>query len=349
MKKILNLIVSDDIDKILEHKLPWHDLDGSTVIISGASGFLPSYIVHVLSELKERGSNIRIVGLVRNLEKAKIRFSNLLEKIELLEQDIAKPLSRGIPKADFIVHAASQASPKYYGIDPVGTISANTIGTHQLLQHAKYSNCRSFLFFSSGEVYGEPINDSQSITELDFGYLNPTTLRACYAESKRVAETMCIAWYEQYGVPTKIVRPFHTYGPGMVLDDGRVFSDFVSDVVASRDIVLKSDGLAMRPFCYISDATLGFLTVMLKGEIGQAYNVGNPKNEISMLDLANTIVGLFPERRIGVRFDIKDGNKNYLKSPISRSNPSIDKISALGWSPSIDIRNGFKRTILSFL
>ena len=349
MKEKSNLIVSDDIQKILEHKLPWHDFDGSTVIISGASGFLPSYIVYVLSELKERGSNIRIVGLVRNLEKAKIKFSNLLEKIELIEQDIAQPLSKDIPKADFIVHAASQASPKYYGVDPVGTISANTIGTHQLLQHAKYSNCRSFLFFSSGEVYGEPINSSQSITELDFGYLNPTTLRACYAESKRVAETLCIAWYEQYGVPTKIVRPFHTYGPGMALDDGRVFSDFVSDVVASRDIVLKSDGLAMRPFCYISDATLGFLTVMLKGDIGQAYNVGNPKNEISMLDLANILAGLFPERGVGVKFDIKEGNKNYLKSPIARSNPSIEKMAALGWLPSIDIKTGFKRTILSFM
>lgn len=135
----------------------------------------------------------------------------------------------------------------------------------------------------------------------------------------------------------------------MDLNDGRVFADFVANVVAGRDIVLKSDGLARRPFCYISDATEGFLTVLLKGESCQAYNVANPGTEISIRDLAQTVAGLFPERGVGVRFDIPPASNAYLKSPIVRSCPSIAKINALGWQPKVGIVEGFGRTIQSFL
>lgn len=174
-------------------------------------------------------------------------------------------------------------------------------------------------------------------------------VRSCYAESKRVGETMCVSWYQQYGLNTSVVRPFHTYGPGMALDDGRVFADFVSDVVASRDIVLKSDGLARRPFCYIADATLGFLTVLLKGGAAQAYNVANPSAEVSMIELANTLSGLFPERGVNVKFQVLGSAREYLKSPIKRQCPSINKILGLDWHPEIGIEAGFYRTVKSYL
>jgi UDP-glucuronate decarboxylase len=145
------------------------------------------------------------------------------------------------------------------------------------------------------------------------------------------------------------VRPFHTYGPGMALDDGRVFADFVADVVAKRDIILKSDGLAIRPFCYIADATLGFLTVLLKGGEAQAYNVGNPEAEISIRDLATVVAGLFPKRGIRTQFNMSESSNSYLKSPVSRACPSIEKIKTLGWVPFVSIENGFRRTIQSFL
>ena len=164
-----------------------------------------------------------------------------------------------------------------------------------------------------------------------------------------MGETMCVAWAQQYGLHASVVRPFHTYGPGMALDDGRVFADFVADVVACRDIVLKSDGLAQRPFCYIADATEGFLTVLLKGETAQAYNVANPSTDISMRDLAHTVAGLFPERGVGVRFDVSPASNAYIKSPILRLCPSIEKMARLGWKPQIGVAEGFRRTILSYL
>jgi UDP-glucuronate decarboxylase len=174
-------------------------------------------------------------------------------------------------------------------------------------------------------------------------------VRACYGESKRMGEAMCAAWAAQYGLHASVVRPFHTYGPGMALDDGRVFADFVADVVAGRDIVLNSDGAALRPFCYIADATLGFLSVLLKGASGEAYNVGNPHAELSIRALASLLAGLYPERAIGTRFNVPAAGDAYLKSPIERSCPSIAKIAALGWAPSTGAAEGFRRTIDSFL
>jgi UDP-glucuronate decarboxylase len=342
-----NPVVSQDVAHILTQPLPWRLLNGATVVVSGAGGFLPTYMLETLAVLNERGANLRVVGLVRNLEKARGRLGHLASKgVELMQQDIAETLRADVPKADFIVHAASQASPRYYGADPVGTLEANTTGTQQMLCLAKRSDCKSFLFFSSGEVYGVPLSGTKRVAETDYGYLDPATVRACYAESKRMGETLCVSWYHQFGVPARIVRPFHTYGPGLDLNDGRVFADFVADVLARRSITLKSDGLAVRPFCYLADATAGFFTVLLKGEAGKAYNVGNPDAEISIKDLAHLLVGLFPEMGLSVNHLSPDPPAaGYLQSQITRSTPDIDRMIALGWQPSTGLSEGFKRTV----
>jgi len=135
----------------------------------------------------------------------------------------------------------------------------------------------------------------------------------------------------------------------MSLTDGRVFADFVADIVARRDIVLKSDGLAIRPFCYLADATIAFFTILLLGETGQAYNVGNPDAEISVGDLAELLVGLYPQRDLKVvRGQAAPVSSGYLQSPISRSKPDVARMAALGWRPITDLREGFRRTIQSF-
>ncbi len=243
----------------------------------------------------------------------------------------------------------SQASPKYFGSDPVGTLKANVLGTYNLLELARIKHINTFLYFSSGEVYGQVPEDRIPTPEDFFGFIDPTNVRSCYAESKRIAETMCVSWAYQFGVNAKIVRPFHTYGPGMALDDGRVFADFVSDIVNKRNIIMKSDGLARRAFCYLADATIGFFTVLLKGENNQAYNVGNDKGETSIIDLAHLLVSLFPE--LGLQVIQRPGEKQtgYLQSKIVRNCPSIEKIMKLGWQPYFSIAEGFHRTIRSFL
>lgn len=345
----MNPIIQEDVNKILSADLPWHLFKNKTIVVSGAAGFLPAYMVECLAELNRRQGNIRIIGLVRNIKKATTRLSHLLRHgVELFHHDISLPLPPEFPRADYVIHAASQASPKFYSVDPVGTLKANSLGTAYLLDYAKDSKAVGFLFFSSGEVYGQPLSIEELLKETDFGYLDPVDVRSCYGESKRIGETMCASWAKQYGLHTTIVRPFHTYGPGMALDDGRVFADFVADILNNRDIRLKSDGSAMRLFCYLADATLGFFTVMLKGQTGAAYNVGNPDAEISIADLAQTLVDLFPERKLSVVFESQCINSSYMKSPVHRSCPSIAKVNDIGWHPVCGIPEGFKRTISSF-
>lgn len=342
-------IIKEDLAHIVASDLPWQQLRNKTILVTGGAGFLAAYLIKaILTANHAHNLNLRIICVARHIDSAKTRLSGYLGKSELivLEHDISRPLPADFPHADYIVHAASQASPKYYGTDPVGTLMANTIGTQHLLQHAISSQTERFLFFSSGEVYGIPVNPEDEVAELDYGYIDPMNVRSCYAESKRMGETMCASWAHQYGLHTCVVRPFHTYGPGMALDDGRVFADFVADVVNHRDIILKSDGLAKRPFCYIADATIGFLCVLLKGAKGEAYNVGNPHAEISIRDLASTLTKLFPERNLKTHIEVPA--TAYLKSPISRSCPSTTKIEQLNWSPATSIEEGFRRTVLSF-
>lgn len=344
-----NPVVQEDLDYIVSTAdLPWFEFAGTTVLVTGANGILPAYIVETLLYLNERHNiPVRILGLVRSKDRAMRRFSNQIrnKNLHLLVQDVCDPVEVGGP-VDFIIHAAGQASPKYFGADPVGTLKANIIGTYNLLELAREKRCKSFLYFSSGEVYGN-VNHSP-ISETDYGYVDPMALRSCYAESKRMGETMCVSWFHQHGVPVRIVRPFHTYGPGMSLTDGRVFADFVANVVERQNIVLKSSGDAIRAFCYLADATVGFFTVLFKGVNAEAYNIGSDTCEISIRDLAEVMVNLFPEYGLCVVWENNKQPTGYLQSRVNKVVPDITKVRALGWAPVFSIEEGFRRTVESY-
>lgn len=348
----VNPVIREDLENIIKAKLPWELLRKKTILVAGGAGFLAAYLIKsLLLASRLKGLNIRIICIIRRAQSAEVRFSNYFgaSDFSIFQHDITRPLPNDFPRADFIIHSASQASPQYYGVDPIGTLLPNSTGTMHLLNHAIRSKTEKFLFFSSGEIYGIPVNPDRLVGEKDYGYLDPLTVRSSYAESKRIGETMSAAWAEHHGLHTCIVRPFHTYGPGMALDDGRVFADFVADVVAKRDIVLNSDGGAKRSFCYLADATIGFLTVLLLGAKAEAYNVGNPDAELSIGELATVLSELFPERGVATRFKALEISNKYLQSPISRCCPAIDKIRHLGWFPTTGVKEGFRRTIQSFL
>lgn len=349
---MLHPIVKEDLEFIVNHPVAWDKLANATVLISGANGFLPGYLVESLLYLNEaKQLNITVLALVRNKEKADKRFSHHAGRTDLrfLVGDVSEPLNIGEDlRIDFIIHAASQASPLYYSVDPIGTQNANTLGTTNLLKLAREKQVKSFLFFSSGEVYGELKEHQIPTRENDYGSLDPMILRSCYGESKRMGENICICWLHQYQVPVKVVRPFHTYGPGMDLKDGRVFADFVSDIVHNRDIVMKSAGTDVRAFCYLADATVGFFKVLLEGTDGEAYNVGSAK-ETSIRDLAHELVGLFPEKKLQVVINESVVSQNYVRSSIRRSCPDISKMKSLNWEPYYSVGEGFRRTILSYM
>lgn len=344
-------IVSDDIKKICAAPLPWDELAGRSVLVTGAAGLLATYLVETLLAIGERKSAaaVNVIALVRNREKAEQRFASHSNRrnLRFLVQNVCDPLPDDL-HADVILHAASQASPKYYGSDPVGTLRANTVGTDNALRLAVRSQCRRFLFVSSSEVYGSVPPEQNPIAESELGSVNPLAVRSCYAEGKRAGETLCVSYCHQHGVPAVIVRPFHTYGPGLAADDGRVFADFVADIVAGRDIVMTSDGSARRAFCYVRDAIAGFFTAMFQGKPGEAYNVGNDDAEVSVRELAETLVGLFPEKRLKAVFQKSAPQAGYIASAVARNCPDTRKIRSLGWKPTIGIAEGFRRTIESY-
>ncbi|MBS1833469.1 MAG: NAD-dependent epimerase/dehydratase family protein [Acidobacteria bacterium] len=335
-------VLEEDLRTIAAASLPWHLLRNRRLLITGANGFLPSYMVETALHLNERhNAGIEILALVRDRAKAERRFGG--KRIHYIVQDVRDPYT-GPRDVDFIVHAASQASPKYLGSDPVGTFEANVFGTRHMLELAHTANAQSLLYFSSGEVYGSIDPARIPTVEHTYGELDPLNVRCSYGEAKRAGESLSICWWKQHGVPVKIVRPFHTYGPGMALDDGRIFADLVADVVARRNLKLNSDGLATRAFCYLADATIAFFKVLLEGENGQAYNVGSP-NETSIRNLAGILCGLYPERGLGVEYARRDDASTYIPSTISRSCPDIGRLRALGWEPRTSIADGFARTI----
>jgi len=342
-------VVTADLELLTSHyDIPWDELSGKTVLVTGAAGFLAAYMIETMLFLNEtKKLNITVLAVARNRNRFNQRFSIHLSRPDLIciEQDICSPVTES-HQIDFIIHAASQASPKYYDSDPVGTLSSNTLGTAHLLDLARKNGVEGFLYFSSAEVYGEASHIPTS--ETDYGYIDPLEVRSCYAESKRMGENMCVSWNHQFDVPAKIIRPFHTYGPGMRLDDGRVYADFVSDAVKGRDIVLKSDGLARRSFCYLADATAGFWMVLLCGENAQAYNIGNPNGEISIRDLASVVAGLGNGNSINIKFEHRKMSENYCPTKISVTCPDITLAKSIGWEPVTSIENGFRNTIKSY-
>ena len=340
-------VIEEDLGFISAADLPWGRFEGRTVLVSGASGFLPAYMVETLLYLNEgchRHAPTTVVGLVRNEAKARRRFAAYDGRpdLRILVQDVCEE-TRWDGAVDFIVHAASAASPKYFGSDPVGTLSANVLGTRHLRELARARRSSGFLFVSSGEVYGRVDPEKMPLREDTFGCVDPLDVRSCYGESKRMGENMCVCWGHQHGVPAVIARPFHTYGPGMSLD-----ADFVADVVRRRPIVLHSDGLALRPFCYITDVILGFFTLLLRGAVGHAYNLGNEHAEISIRDLAHLLSGLMPGDRLEVIHAAGTPAPGYLPSRLSRNLPDTTRARELGWSPKVGLEEGFRRTIRSF-
>ncbi len=340
-----------DVAEIARRELPWHKLSGARVVVTGAAGFLGGYVVRALLGLHRLGNvdrPVSVVGWVREAARARRRLADVVDdpNFKLREWDLSRLTVPDDEQPDYVVHAASQASPRFFGTDPVGTLLPNTIGTAALLEWLRRGSCKAFVFVSSSEVYGTARSDGQ-LDENRPGEVDPATVRACYAESKRMGETMCVAWQHQHGIPTFIVRPFHTYGPGLLPDDGRVFADFAFNVVRGENIVMTSDGSARRAYCYASDAIAGLLTVLLLGEPGRPYNLGNPAGELSVRELAELLVGLFPEKKLVV--ERRPAPAGYLQSSYDRLTPDVSRLEALGWRAEVSPAAGFRRMINTYL
>lgn len=343
-----DVIRSSDVANIIKAPLNWEHLSGEKILVTGASGFIGTYLVQTLLALNNSGKlsrPVEVVAMVRNANTTHFNAPGFADNpyFSLMHWDLNQISVPNIKNCSYILHAASQASPRLYGPDPVGTLLPNTVGTAALLEALKSTSAaKAFLFISSSEVYGTPINELP-LEETNLGYLDTLASRSCYAESKRMGEAMCMAWFRQHNIPSYITRLFHTYGPGLQEDDGRVFADFSFNVLRNEPITITGTGHARRAFCYISDAISGIFTVLLSGRVAQPYNVANPYTEMSIYELARLLANLYPEKKLEVI-----GSKPNISKIGDRISPDISRLTALGWTPTTDASTGFRRMIDSY-
>lgn len=323
---------------------------GKRILLTGAAGFLGFNFLHYFSYLNADGSGSPPVSVVaadnyiRGRPTWMVGLAETDPNITLSRCDITQPWAETRFECDFIIHAASIASPTFYRKYPLQTLDANVLGIRHMLELARNHNVESILYFSSSEIYGDPPPDEIPTKESYRGNVACVGPRACYDESKRLGETLCYLYSRQFNVPIKIVRPFNNYGPGLRLDDGRVLSDFCRDVLNGRDIVLKSDGLASRTFCYASDALTGYLLMLLSPYHGQPLNIGADAPEINMREMAGLVLKVAGSDRSVV--SEASHETDYLTDNPKRRCPDISQArSLLGFKPQVGLEQGLLRML----
>lgn len=345
------MVEERDLKIIGNSPIDWEKFRDKTVLITGASGRLGMYLLEAVSKANiDWNLNTTIVALARNEEKMRKVFGESLQLpyVHTLIQDITQPICwEG--EVHYIFHTAGPASPRDFTDHPVDTLWSHVQGTHNVLELARAKKSEKVLYVSTVEIYGE-WKDEKGIRESDMGVAGCNEARMCYPEAKRLCEAMLAAYEAQYQIPYVGVRLCHTFGPGITLDDGRAFSEFLGNALHGEDIVLQTDGLATRTYTYVADATGAMLLAFTKGR-EHYYNIANTENLVSVRELAEIIAGLDESGRTKVRTEA--GNQEQEKErlqylPFLLGVMDTEQIRMLGWRPQVGIRDALRYTLESF-
>lgn len=345
MKVYENKEYMEDVSYIADLNLPWEKLERKSILISGATGLVGSCFVDVIIKRNEKGMNCKVYALGRNELRARDRFGYCFDSkfFEFVPYDISTPLVRDdIGTVDYVLHLASNTHPLQYSTDPIGTITTNIFGTYNMLEFAKKHHAIRCAFTSSNEIYGENRGDVEMFDEHYCGYIDSNTMRAGYPESKRCSEALCQAYIKQKDMDIVIPRLTRSYGPTMLISDTKAISQFIKKGISGEDIVLKSTGTQYYSYTYVADAVAGLLTVFLKGECGEAYNIADIKSDIMLKDLAAIIAGMAGKQ---VVFELPDEVEAAGYSKATKARLDGSKLQELGWKAKYDIRAGIERTI----
>lgn len=340
-----NQVIQEDIESIVESGIPVEPLRGKTVFITGATGLIGSQMVYLLACYNRKADmNIRIVAMVRSREKAMGLFSHLIERgdVEIYVGDVNQPVSyKG--KVDYVIHGASPTSSRYFVSHPVETIRTAIDGTTHILDLAVQNQIAGMVYLSSLEVYGVPQKEEGTISENDYGYIDPLSVRSSYSEGKRMAECMCASYAKEYQVPVKIARLSQTFGPGVNYDDGRVFAEFARCAMEKRDIVLHTQGNTVRSYCYTKDALAAILYTLLKGENGEAYNVTNMDTAVSIKEMADIVCKTLGGGEIKTIIDVPEDVSSFGYNPEMVIRLDSNKLKQLGWTTTMELEMMYRR------
>lgn len=326
----------------------WSALDGSRVLITGATGLIGSSCARMLLERNRVASaDITIFALVRNIDKAHAMLENydeadglVLVQGDLTDSELSLPAD-----LDFIVHAGCPTASSYFASHPVETTQAIVQGTLTMLEYARTTpDFRAMVYVSSMEVYGAGNHDRSgtALKETDLGRLDTMQTRSCYPESKRMAENLCRSYADEYGIPVKVIRLAQTFGPGIAPHDTRVFAQFARAAITGDDIVLRTTGTSSRMYLYTYDAVTAILTVLTEGVPGEAYNAANPETFCSVYEMAELVAQEIAGGRVHVRVEV-DPNAPY--PPEHHLPLDTSKLTSLGWEPTADLKTMYERLI----
>lgn len=335
------------IDRICREFPYWGDLEGKTVFLSGAAGMIGSLLtdaIMVHNQGLSRQKQCTVLAAGRDQDTAKERFSCWWENdaFRFIVQDITKPIASLPSPPNYLIHGASTTHPIAYSTQPVNTILANIFGTYYMLELAARHPGSRFLLLSSVEVYGENRGDTEYFTEDYCGYIDCNTLRAGYPEGKRASEALCQAYIREKELYAAILRLPRCYGPTMRLSDSKAIAQFLKKGVAGEDIILKSKGDQRYSYAHAADAVMGILYCLLKGENGQAYNLGDDGSDITLRELAESIAEYAGTK---VVFDIPDETERKGYSNATKALMDGKKLKDLGWRAHYRINDGVYETM----
>lgn len=337
-----------DTEIILNNPIDWEIFRDKTVLVTGATGRLGMYFVEAVSKANiDWNLNITILMEARSQKKLVEVFGNSLKLsyIKTIVQDITEPIEWD-GDIHFIFHTAGLASPRDFTNTPVDTIWGHVQGMHNILELARRKHTEKILYVSTVEIYGE-WKSEDAIKENDMGPIHCDSVRACYPEAKRLCEAMLAAYEAQYGIKYLGIRMSHTFGPGISLYDGRAFSEFLKNALNSEDIILQTDGSAVRTYTYVADAIGAALLAFTKGK-NHYYNIANTDNTISIRDLAELIAKLDENKKSKVVYAYNKKQKlKYL--PFKLGIMDVTRIMELGWMPQVGLEDAFRYTFDSFL
>ena len=342
-----NILYGNDVKCVVSMELPWERLKNSSVVIAGSTGLIGTFLVDVIMKANAmRGLRCTVYALGRSKEKARQRFGHYSESewFHFISHDINVPLDmESFGSVGYVIHLASNTHPVAYATDSIGTITANILGTYNLLGFAVAKEARRFAFASSVEIYGENRGDKEFFDETYCGYIDSNTLRAGYPESKRCGEALCQAFRWQKGLEVVIPRLTRSYGPTMLASDTKAISQFILKGVRGENIVLKSAGTQYYSYTYVADAVSGLLMVLLCGQDGEAYNIADEGSDIRLRDLAGLIAGLSGSKVIS---EVADEMESVGYSRATKARLDGAKLKALGWHPMYEISEGLEHTLM---